>query len=409
MCDAARAHGIELGEGGTAALSAISATSSAAIRAHELVSASAAPAEADAASEAASRTAAATGDGAPLSAFALKAHADRAFAAGALEDAVALYGDALRADATAEWERLTDLPLSPPRAADATTCDDAGFVPADGYAGSMPGFVFTTRAGRLGYHRDARARAGVDGAVGSPAAEANARTRAQGEAGSEAEAVTVSGAPADDELHAIIRAAEQPKSGVHLRCLCLSNRAACHLKLGDYARAVDDCTAALAAVRTLTVGDEGMPVRRRSAREAGVRRERRAPRPHAAHFKKRSRAAAHAARPAPSLPAARSAAADGRGAKRKARRLAPQAAAAARSRVRRARAHGGCARRVRGGPRHRAGQWRREGRAATAARARVRLPAEPDDQRAKGKRQGRAARGARKGAAAQAVELTQCR
>mmetsp|Transcript_5008 Transcript_5008/g.12906 ORF Transcript_5008/g.12906 Transcript_5008/m.12906 type:complete len:829 (+) Transcript_5008:114-2600(+) len=37
--------------------------------------------------------------------------------------------------------------------------------------------------------------------------------------------------------------------GVLFRCSCLANRAACHLKQSDFPRVVDDCTAAIAAVR----------------------------------------------------------------------------------------------------------------------------------------------------------------
>lgn len=46
--------------------------------------------------------------------------------------------------------------------------------------------------------------------------------------------------------------------GILFRCSCLANRAACHLKLGEYARVIDDCTAAIAAVRA-SVGEVRAP------------------------------------------------------------------------------------------------------------------------------------------------------
>lgn len=173
--------------------SAIAATSSAAIRAEEL--ADGAQAGGGHAEPIESRDDAATVQPASV----VKERADQAFAAGRLEDALALYGEALRADAAQEWSALSAPEPAP-----------------------------------------AAAAAGADGADETSA-----------------------------EFARILNPPAAPVGGVQFRCQCLSNRAACHLKLGDFARAIDDCTAAMVAVRThLSVRPRAIRARARARHHA---------------------------------------------------------------------------------------------------------------------------------------------
>mmetsp|Transcript_36571 Transcript_36571/g.85812 ORF Transcript_36571/g.85812 Transcript_36571/m.85812 type:complete len:341 (+) Transcript_36571:471-1493(+) len=140
------------------------------------------------------------------SAVNLKTRADQAFMSGALESAVSLYTDALAADSLREWSALTA--PGTPDAADAVAA--AAAAPAGETYGTITGTAET-----------------------------------------------------DTHLDALLRPPAAVTGGVQFRCQCLSNRAACLLKLGDFSRAIDDCTAAMAAVRT-GLSEQGEAERARS-------------------------------------------------------------------------------------------------------------------------------------------------
>jgi len=126
----------------------------------------------------------------------IKVDAEHAFAAGNLEEAVRLFGEALAADAQREWAQL-----------------------------------------------------GGPSSSGAGEANAPAAEPVGGEAGEGSD-------EGGGQKTTVVSAPPPVTGGLQFRCQCLSNRAACSLKLGDFAAVLDDCSAALAAVNTAPMDDE---------------------------------------------------------------------------------------------------------------------------------------------------------